>query len=236
MNSNEKERIELFAKLEEREKKAHKRILIYTLIPVVIACILIWITSSKVINSNRELTKVKNELKIKISELETIKLKVETLDSKLSNTISSISKIISTSHKIENFIESKQSFLRSLDEARFLINIRMLFDEINSQYSEILKLSSNMPELNRGRNWITIISSSKSLIKLQNEAKSWIKQYGTEQVVIYKSQNDYYALALKGDGSFTKAYRLTVELQRSVKAYDAYFASSKNWNKNYLDE
>lgn len=235
MNPNEKNRIELFNKIEEKENKARKRIFIYTLVPVIIAIVWIWTTSSKVINSKRELDKIQNELDIKISELEKIELKVDTLDSKLSNTISSISEIISTSHKIEDFIESKQSFLRSIDEARFLINIRMLFDEINSQYSEILELSSKMPELNRGRNWITIISSSKSLNKLQNEAKSWIKQYGIDQVAIYKSQNNYYALALKGDGSFTKAYRLTVQLQRSGKAYGAYFASSKDWNKNYLE-
>lgn len=235
MNSNEKNKIELINKIEEKEKKARKRILIYTLIPVIVAIVLIWVTSSQVINSKRELDKIQNELNTKILELEKIKSKVDTLDSKFSSTISSISEIISTSHRIENFIESKQSFLRSIDEARFLINIRMLFDEINSQYSDILALSSELPELDRGRNWITIISSSKSLNKLQNEAKTWIEQYGIDQVAIYKSKNNYYALALKGDGSFTKAYRLTVQLQRSGKAYGAYFASSKDWNKNYLE-
>ena len=151
MNSNEKNRIELFNKIEKKEKKARKRIFIYTLIPVIVAIVLIWVTSSEVINSKRELDKIQNELNIKILELEKIKSKVDTLDSKLSNTVSSISEIISTSHRIEDFIESKQSFLRSIDEARFLINIRMLFDEINSQYSDVLASSSKMPELDRGR-------------------------------------------------------------------------------------
>ncbi|MEJ2658855.1 MAG: hypothetical protein P8012_16985 [Desulfobacterales bacterium] len=228
MNSLEKDKLEILRKIDEK--------VIYTIIPVFVAVILIWITSSKVINSKNELHNIQTRMDSLKIELDNTKAKADTLDIKLTETISSISKIVSISHNIEDFIESKESFLRTLDEARFLINIRMLFDEIDSNFSEISELSTKIPELDRDRFWITIISSSKSLKDLKNEAKSWVDEYSNDQVAIYKSSNDYFALALKGDGSFTEAYRQTVKLQQSGKAYDAYFASSRDWDKNYLEQ
>ena len=225
----------ILRKIEERERKLRRNSIIFTLTPIILAVVLIWFSGTKLVNYQKELSNMQREFDLKQRELKNTQDKLNLLDTKFSQIVSKLSKIVAISHEIEEFIERKESFLRTLDESLFLINIRMLFDSINSQFSEVFNLLSGMPDLNRNRIWITIVKSSKSLKKLKEEAYIWIENYGKDQVAIFLSSNKYYALALKGDGSFTTAYRLTVKLQQEDLAYDAYFAASKNWQENFLE-
>lgn len=218
----------LLGKVEERERKARKRAVIYTLVPIVFAAGLIWVTWNQVTTAQKELVNIEKERVAAKSE-------IKSLNNQFSKTVSTLSKVVSTSHKIEDFIEKKESFLRDLDEARFLINIRMLFDQIDSEISDLSSVVGEIPDLKRDRIWVTIVKSSKTKKDLETDVQRWISLYGKDQVAIYLSQNKYFALALKEDGSFTKAFRLTVELKEKGLAKDAYFASSTDWGKNFLE-
>lgn len=225
----------ILKKIEERGRKVRRNSFIFTLIPIIVAGVLIWFTGSKLVNYQKELSNTQREFDLKRRELKNTQDKLNLLDTKFLRIVSRLNKIVAISHEIEEFIEKKESFLRTLDEARFLISIRRLFDSLDSQFSEVSNLLSGMPDLNRNRIWINIVKSSKSLEKLKEEAHIWIKNYGKDQVAIYRSSNKYYALALKGDGTFTAAYRLTVKLHQNGLAYDAYFAASRDWGRNFLE-
>jgi len=75
--------------------------------------------------------------------------------------------------------------------------------------------------------------SSRDLSKLKRAAEAWSQRVTKMELAIYISQNGYYALVIKGDGSFTFAYNKTVELQKRGTAA-VYFAQSKDWGKDYL--
>jgi len=64
---------ELIKQIELKEKRARKLSLVFTLIPIITAVILIYFTSSKVINAQNELNSIENELET--VEVELIKTK-----------------------------------------------------------------------------------------------------------------------------------------------------------------
>ena len=226
MNKSEEQLQSLLQKVEERERTARRRAVSYTVIPIICVGILLWVTGSQVVSAQRELSIIQQKL-------EAARKEVKTLDAKFTETGSKLREIVEVAHEMEEFIEKKESFLRSLGEARFLIDIRMLFDKINVQFAELSKIMPEMPPLGRGRTWLTIVGSYKALDEAKRSAARWIQLYGRDQVAIYSAPNRYYALAIKGDGSFTAAYRLTVGIQKQ-SAPDAYFASSQNWGDNLI--
>jgi hypothetical protein len=79
-----------------------------------------------------------------------------------------------------------------------------------------------------------IQNKRSSQSKLKAAAQPWSQQVTKAELAIYASQNGYYALVIKGDGSFTFAYNKTVELQKNGTA-GVYFAESKDWGKDYLE-
>ncbi|UZJ37490.1 tetratricopeptide repeat protein [Prosthecochloris sp. SCSIO W1103] len=85
MNSNIEQKKLLLEKLEEREKKAFKRMLLYTIVPIIIVVILIGYTSNKVLESRKSLSKLKDELKSVTEELEQAKKEVKSV--RISNSL-----------------------------------------------------------------------------------------------------------------------------------------------------
>jgi hypothetical protein len=127
--------------------------------------------------------------------------------------------------------------VRSIEQAivgnpGLLISVRMMFDRIDTQYRDAAKYLPELPPLNQ-RRWVTVLMSSRDLPALKLSAQAWSQRLARTDLAIYASQNGYYALVIKGDGSFTFAYNKTVELQKSGTA-GAYFAESENWGKDYL--
>lgn len=224
----------LLKKMEEHRRKKIRISIIYSLIPILVGVILILFTVNKLTDSQRELARINKQLELKQKEIELAKKKQKLLDKRFSQSAMKFKKIVATMHEIENFIEKKESFLRSLDEARFLINIRILFDKINLQFSEISDLLPGMPRLSRDRIWVTIVKSSRSLEGLKKEAHTWEQQYSKDAVAIYLFSNKFYGLALKGDGTFTTAYKLTVKLQKNGVS-GAYFVATKKGDQNLLE-
>lgn len=157
----------------------------------------------------------------------------EKLDRTLATVAVRLSETMRLSHEVEEFIEQKEPYLRTVDEARFLINLRMKFDEIQEQFGALADALPEIPQLDRGRSWVAVVKSSKSLKESRASARQWAARFGGRQVAVYLASNGYYAVAIVGDGTFTTAYRLTVKLQRDGAPH-AYFASSKDWGRNYL--
>ena len=199
--------------------------MVLTMIPIIVGALTLSYVAYAVNSARRELASVQHERAEAASK--TLQAQAE-----LKKAERSLTEIVRITQEMQEFVERKQSFLRTLDEARFLISIRMMFDRIDAQYQEAAKNLPGLPPLNE-RRWVTVLMSSRDLSKLKHAAEDWSKRIAIADLAIYASQNGYYALVIKGDGSFTFAYNKTVELQRNGAA-GIYFAESKDWGKDYL--
>ena len=79
-----------------------------------------------------------------------------------------------------------------------------------------------------------IIASSRSLIDLKKEVGGLSSIYGKDQIAIYQDSKGNYALSVIGNSTFTRAYRLNVELRDKYGYSGAYFSGPTNWGINYL--
>jgi hypothetical protein len=213
---------QLQARLTQAERVHRKRAAILTLIPVIVSALIFSYVAYAVNSARRELASVRHK-----AESVTQHVQAE-----LKKTERAFAEIVQIKDEMQEFVERKQSFLRTLDEARFLISIRMMFDRIDAQYRDTAKFLPGLPPLNE-RRWVTVLMSSRDLSKLKRAAEGWSQRVAKTELAIYASQNGYYALVIKGDGSFTFAYNKTVELQKSGTP-GVYFAESKDWGKDYL--
>lgn len=194
----------LLQRVENRERIARRRAVIYTVIPFLFGGILILVVGGVVIRAQRELANAKSELRM----------------------------MIEVTNQLEDFFERQDTTLFIRTEARSMIAMRMMFDTINEEF-EISSLGPEMPQLGRGRVWITIVGSYSTLNNARQASPQWVNLYGADHVAIYLTKNNYYALAISGDGTFTSAYELTAELKQGP-AYDAYFVAAHNWGENLL--
>jgi hypothetical protein len=216
---------QLQARLTQTETRHRRRAVVLTLIPIIVGALVLGYVAYAVTGARRELASVRREMMAATSETQRAQLELK----KASRTLTQILQI---TNEMQEFIERKQSFLRTLDEARFLISIRMMFDRIDTQYRDAAKYLPELPPLNQ-RRWVTVLMSSRDLSALKLSAQAWSQRVPKTDLAIYASHSGYYALVIKGDGSFTFAYNKTVELQKSGTA-GAYFAESENWGKDYL--
>jgi hypothetical protein len=90
-----------------------------------------------------------------------------------------------------------------------------------------------LPIITEDKIWVVVLASSVSLIDLKKEAEQYKKILGSEELAIYKTKI-YYALVAKGNGTFTRAYRLNVDLIKNY-GFKAYFLDSKDWGNDYLE-
>ena len=202
-------------------------------IAFVIFLALIGLSAHELVLLNQRIAAETSRLVELKNELTTLQKQKNQLDATLSTVAGKLSEILKLSQEVEDFIEQKESYLRTLDEARFLINLRMKFDEIHGQFEGLADALPDISQLDRGRSWVAIVASSRSLEASRATARRWTEVYGQGQVAVYLASNGYYAVAVVGDGTFTTAYRLTVKLQQDGAPH-AYFASSKDWGQNYV--
>ena len=197
------------------------------MIPIAIAVVLVaW--------TRREVTHARVEVEKARQEVDRLQHQADSTNQQLRDATTKLISIATVAKEIETLIESKKSYLRTIDEARFLIDVRMKFDALNS---ELLKLSESFPAMRTisdNRKWVTVVKSSRDLNDLKTAASAWIADYGRSNVAIYQTPNGFYALAVQGDGTFTQAYRLTVSLFRSGRARDAYFAETSGWGSSLM--
>jgi hypothetical protein len=225
---------ELLDAMALRERRVAKRATLLTVIPAMLAIALVAITASSVSQSRNELHVVHQQLRMATDSLRLVKTEAESLRNDVRQAGVQLIAVATTASEMERFIESKESFLRSLDEARFLIDIRMRFDSLHADMLRVAEASPGILDVRPQRRWVTVVRSSKSPVDLRTLAPRWVARYGADQVGLYRSQNGYYALALLGDGTFTSAYRLTEALHRDGRAPGAYFASAPDWGANLL--
>jgi hypothetical protein len=236
---------EILNRITAREKKAKLRAALLTFIPLVFAIILITYTSKKIAKAQTELQTIDSKLemannKVKQAEDSLYLFKQQSLllkkenDSLLKNVHESLGKAVSVMSEFKGIIDKIKPELRSIKEAAFYTNFRMMEERIRGDYSYLSQKIDSLPPLHEDEAWVTIVQSSVSLDDLKSEVANVASIYGQNQIAIYKSANQYYALCVIGNGTFTRAYRINVELRDKYNRSGVYFTSSKDWGKNYL--
>ncbi|MBZ5538080.1 MAG: hypothetical protein LAO31_19170 [Acidobacteriia bacterium] len=211
----------------QREKRIRRRALLYTLLPIVVATVLVvwtgWylrVAREKVLTAEDSVKKLKKE--------------ADRIHTEMDEAGNRLTDIITVTRRLELFIESQETKDRPKEVVKLLIGVRMMLDELDKK---LLNLSSSFPavgSLRENRRWITIVKSTKDLESLRLFSHSWVAEYGVSNMAIYKAPNGFYALAILEDGSFTAAYRLTVSLKQTGRATGAYFAREEDWGQNFL--
>jgi hypothetical protein len=137
---------------------------------------------------------------------------------------------------LKEFVDKINPNLRSEEQAAFFIRFRILEEKIRGDYEYLSETVSKLPVIKDENNWIVIVESNVSMYDL-SETYALLKSiYGKDQIAIYKDVNNIYALAVKGNGSFTRAYRLNIELRDEHDINGAYFRGIKNWGEDYSKE
>ena len=224
----------LMQAIAERERGVARRATLLTVVPAVLAIVLVSYTAWSVERTRVKLVDVRRQLAVAADSVKILKAEADRLRHEAAEAGAQLTSVATTASEIERFIERKQSFLRNPDEVRFLIEIRMRFDSLNADLLRVAQASPGILDARPHRRWVTIVRSDSRPDWLRVQARRWVTRYGADKVALYRSQNGYYALALTGDGTFTSAYRLTESLQKSGEAPAAYFASATDWGSNLL--
>jgi hypothetical protein len=234
---------ELIYRLEEQEKRVKKRTIIFTLIPIITAIILITVTSREIIRMNDHLGAV--EIKLEENEELHRDLKVQndslilvndSLHETLRESTISLGRVSSVLLEFKEFIDRMNPADRPRDQAGYIIRFRMLEERVRGDYMQMAENLAKLPMIQDENDWIVIVKSSVSLEDLKMEASEVISIYGREQIAIYKEGETYFRLVVKGNGTFTRAYRLNVELINEHGFYGAYFDGRKDWGEDFLME
>lgn len=224
---------DIISKIESKERKTRKRVMLLTLIPIISSIILLGYTSERVIDSRNELKSIENRYEQIINENSQLLLRNDSLSLALRKSTETLGRSTSVLWELKKFIDAIEPDLRTYEEAKFFIRFRMMEEKIRGDYEELSKTVSELPNIKDENNWIVIVESNVSLEDLKKSQEKLESIYSEDQIVIYKDANDVYALALKGNGSFTRAYRLNVELRDKYGYYGAYFRGIKDWGKDY---
>ena len=209
--------------------RQRRRSLLLTSLPIIAAVVFVIITSNQI----KVLEDERRQRDIQIRELRAQTVEAEAQEAKLQATMvqagQHLTELIRATTQIEDLIESKQSFLRSLDEARFLIDIRMRFDSVHEALDRLGTIAPQLQAARHWRSWVTVLASGKSpgSLAVTNAMRECLGL--SARTAILRTPNGLFALAALGDGTFTTAYRLTVLLQSRGCAPGAYFASTEGW-------
>jgi len=225
---------ELLERIKLKESQAKKRAILFTFIPLLVGLFLITYTSKKVFQSDEQLKKIRKELNIAQIQNDSLKIQNDTLSKVLIESLTNLGKAASVTTQFKEFIDKMKPALRSQEEASFFINFKMLDDKIRGDYEHLSERVSTLPKLDENKIWIVIVQSSTSLEDLKQEADPLISIYGKEQVAIYRDSKSIYALSIKGNGTFTRAYRLNIELRDKYNYSGSYFSNSKDWGTDYF--
>lgn len=193
-----------------------------TMLPTAGAVVFVGVVTTQV----QRLEAERQELAHQASEAE---MQQATLSAALRDAGQELTALVAATSAIEELVESRESFLRSLDEARFLIDIRMRFDSIHLAIEALAEIAPGLTEVRPWRTWVAVIASAKSPIDLQITDAMAPCVGPDERSAVLRSPNGFYALVLPGDGTFTSAYRTSVSLQERGCAPGAYFADAEDW-------
>lgn len=239
---------QILKEIQYKEKTAKIRAIAFTFIPLITAVFLIIYTSKKIIKAQNELDVIEERmadarLRINNSQNELKKVKVlnneltrknDSLSLSLTKSVVTLGRAVSVTNEFKKFIDKMEPSLRSQGEASYYINFRMLQDKIRGNYNILSETVSELPKIDENKVWIVVVESSSSLEDLKKNANSLISIYGKNQVAIYQDGKKNYALSIIGNGTFTRAYRLNVELRDKYGFGGAYFSDSIDWGINYL--
>lgn len=224
---------EILNRIEQKERKAKKRAILLTFIPLISAIILIAYTSKVVFQSEKKLAEIKIDLQKTNDANKLIKSQNDSLSEILQESTINLGKAMSVLSETKNFIDKMSPPVRSSEEAKYYVEFRMLEERIRGDYLSLSDKVSRLPIITEDKNWIVILASSVSLNDLKKEAERFRKILVNEELAIYKTKV-YYALVAKGNGTFTRAYRLNVDLIDNYGINSAYFSGSKDWGTDYL--
>jgi hypothetical protein len=240
---------EMISKVLQREKRAKQRAILFTFLPLLACLALIAYTSQRVVKANKELATIDAKIELANSRVNKaedglkavnginhqLKSENDSLSDALQQSVINLGKAVSITSQFKQFIDKMEPSLRSQGEAAFYINFRMMEERIRGDYKSLSEKVAGLPNLDEGKTWIVIVGSSMSLEDLKSDAPRLANIYGKDQVAVYKDDHGNYALSVKGNGTFTRAYRLNVELRDKYKYTGAYFSSAKDWGRNYLE-
>lgn len=224
---------EIIKIIELNERKAKLRAIIITFIPLISAIVLIAYTSNEVYQTTKKLKEANLELKTTKELNEELKVQNDSLVNILQEATIGLGKAVSVLAQTKNFIDRMKPPDRTAEEASYYIEFKMLEEKIRGDYIYLSDKITQLPNIKDDKVWVVIVASSVSLFDLKMEAEQIIKIFGKEQIAIYKT-NVYYALVILGNGTFTRAYRLNVDLINKYGYKGAYYSGSKNWGKDYL--
>lgn len=207
--------------------RLRRRTLLFTMLPV-IAGILLTAYASRTIASLSE-----REARA-LAEQRTLQRKADSVTALMGTVGSQFLAVTQALAGLQSFIESKASYLRTVDEARFLVGVRMRFDSLHTALGEVATIAPGLSAAWPQRYWAVVVASAPDSASLLARIPQWRQTAGTDSIGVYRTPNGQYALALLSDGSFTTAYRLTVTLQRSGRAPGAYFEQMQGWGPNLL--
>ena len=239
---------QLISSIKLRERHAKIRGILIILIPCIGALFLIDFTTNKINTADKQLqtidklttqsqlvlAKTTADLKRSDSINKTLTFKNDSLSKILIESVTNLGKAVSITSEFKSFIDKIRPSLRTQEEASFYINFRMMEDKIRGNYNTLAEKTSQLPNIDDNKTWITILESSTSLDDLKKDADKFITIYGRDQVAIYQDGKNFYALNVKGNGTFTRAYRLNVELRDKFGITGSYFSCSNDWGTDYI--
>lgn len=223
----------IIQKIEAKERKTKRRILYITLIPIISSVALLTFTSVRVIESRKELKSISHLYINTLEENRKLKAQNDSLQLLLKESTETLGKASSVLWNFKKFIDEINPPERTTEEAKFFIKFRMLEEKIRGDYEFLSENLSKLPSIKDNKDWIVIVESNISKEDLEKTKKELISIYGSDQVAIYKDAKNIYALAVKGNGSFTRAYRLNVELRNLHGYWGSYFRGVQDWGKDY---
>ena len=219
--SDERRILDTIAGLDARRRR---RSIVLTILPLVAAVVLVAIASQAISRLQAEQRKTAAERAALASQTESLKRAMAEVGRQLTGTVEAVS-------AIETLIESKQSYLRTIDEARFLIDVRMKFDSVHTALDAVAAVAPELATMHPWRRWVTVVKSARRTSELGSPSSLPACLKPQERMATFRTPNGMLALALLGDGSFTTAYRQTVRLKESSCVPGAYFANSEKWER-----
>lgn len=224
---------EIINQIQEIEEKAKRRAKRLTFIPLISAITLITVTSIYIYTANKSLDKIKKEYNKTHEENLRLKMRNDSIINTTKESTIILGEAASLISKFKDFIDKIPPPERNSAEARFYISFRMFEETIRGNYYDLSEKISQLPNITDKRTWFAIVSSSVSLEDLKMEAVKLQELFSKDQVAIYKLKS-YYALVIKGNGTFTRAYRLTVDLNKNFETRGTYFNGLEDWGEDYL--
>jgi uncharacterized protein with GYD domain len=216
---DERQILDAIAGLDTRRRR---RSLVLTALPLVAAIILVVVAGQAI----RQLQDEQRQATAASAALEAQTTSLKRTMAEVGRQVTGVVEAISA---IEALIESKQSYLRTIDEARFLIDVRMKFDAVHAALDAVSTAAPDLAKVRPWRRWVTVVKSAREPSELAIPSNRLECLESQKELIVFRTPNGMLALVILGDGSFTAAYRQTVRLRDAGCVPGAYFADTEKW-------